>query len=88
MQLTEEVAADWRAQAACTGFQPLFFANGELGGETARRAKEICDTCPVSTECLEFALETNQRAGIWGGATEDERRSLRRRWLATRKRVG
>lgn len=88
MQVTKEVAADWRVQAACVGFQSLFFANGDLDDKATRRAKEICDVCPVSTECLEFALETNQRAGIWGGTTEDERRSLRRKWLGTRKRVG
>lgn len=88
MQVIREVAADWRSQAACVGFQGLFFANGDLDSTATRRAKEICGGCPVSTECLEFALETNQRAGVWGGATEDERRSLRRKWLATRKRLG
>lgn len=87
-QVTREAAADWRVQAACIGFQSLFFASGELDSEATRRAKDICAVCPVSTDCLEFALETNQRAGIWGGTTEDERRSLRRKWLGTRKRFG
>jgi Transcription factor WhiB len=39
-------------------------------------------------ECLEFALATNQEAGIWGGATEEERRKLRKAWLAKQRMVG
>jgi WhiB family redox-sensing transcriptional regulator len=49
-------------------------------------ALEICGGCKVTEDCLEYALESNQRSGIWGGTTEKERRSLRRRWLADRKR--
>lgn len=33
--------------------------------------------CPVRTASLGYALETRQRAGIWGGTTEDERREIR-----------
>ena len=36
----------------------------------------------MSEPCLEFALATNQEAGVWGGTTEDERRALRKAWLA------
>ena len=42
------------------------------------RAKEVCGECPVSMQCLEFALETNQDSGIWGGTSEEERRTMRR----------
>lgn len=42
-------------------------------------AKWICLSCPVQDACLQFALETNQGMGIWGGMDEDERRRLRRR---------
>jgi WhiB family redox-sensing transcriptional regulator len=35
--------------------------------------------CPVMTDCLQWALETGQEAGVWGGASEDERRAMRRR---------
>jgi WhiB family redox-sensing transcriptional regulator len=49
-------------------------------------AKEICGSCPVNEECLQYALETNQEAGVWGGYAEDERRRLRKRWLADRRR--
>jgi len=53
--------------------------------ETARR---ICGACTGNEECLEFALATNQEAGIWGGATEEERRKLRKVWLAKQRMVG
>jgi WhiB family redox-sensing transcriptional regulator len=89
IQLTTELAAEWRARAACAGFQhSLFFPTGETDTSSTERALEICLNCAVSFECLEYALETNQRAGIWGGTTEDERRSLRRKWLAIRRRAG
>ena len=52
--------------------------------ETARR---ICAACAVNDECLEFALATNQEAGIWGGTTEEERRKLRKAWLAKQRVV-
>jgi WhiB family redox-sensing transcriptional regulator len=45
----------------------------------------VCDSCPVRAQCLQFALETNQEAGIWGGTSEEERRRLRRVWLARRR---
>ena len=41
--------------------------------------------CPVAEECLEFALATNQEAGVWGGTTEEERRKLRKTWLAKQR---
>jgi len=52
--------------------------------ETARR---ICGACGVRSECIEFALATNQEAGIWGGTTEEERRKLRKVWLAKQRLV-
>ena len=47
------------------------------GGST-REAKRICSTCEVRRECLEFALENDERFGIWGGLSEPERRRLKR----------
>ena len=53
-------------------------------GDTAAiaYAKSICQGCPVIEECLTYAVEMNQTEGIWGGTTKQERRRLRRRWLA------
>jgi WhiB family transcriptional regulator, redox-sensing transcriptional regulator len=72
---------DWRSSAACTDEDPeLFFPIGTTGPavEQSEAAKRVCARCDVREECLEFALSTNQDAGIWGGLTEDERRSLKR----------
>lgn len=38
----------------------------------------ICKNCPVSVECLEYAMAHDERYGIWGGYTERERRRLKR----------
>lgn len=73
---------DWRNRAACVNEDPeLFFPIGTTGPavEQAKIAKRVCAACDIREECLEFALASNQDAGIWGGLTEDERRSLRRR---------
>lgn len=78
---TVELADDWRAQAACTGVDTdLFFPGGTTGEALLRTeaAKEICRSCPCRGDCLSFALHTNQEFGVWGGASEEERRQLRR----------
>lgn len=72
----------WRSRAACRNLDPdLFFPVGETGDalEQVEAAKAVCRVCPVQQECLEYALAANEQAGIWGGTTEAERRSIRRR---------
>jgi len=78
----------WRQQANCRHVHPdLFFPTGSSGVavDEIEAAKAVCRACRVQGACLQFALETNEQAGIWGGATEDERRKLRRAWLARRR---
>ncbi len=73
---------DWRDDARCRGTSPeLFFPIGTTGlaVEQIAAAKQICCECRCREECLEFALRTNQYTGIWGGASEQERRAIRRR---------
>lgn len=72
---------DWRHNAACLGENTeLFFPVGTTGPaiDQIERAKGMCRRCPVAVPCLEWALATGQDAGIWGGLSEDERRTLRR----------
>src|SRR6202050_3231570 len=73
---------DWRDHAACRDSDPeLFFPLGTAGPALLQqeRAKQVCAGCQVRTPCLEWALASGQEAGVWGGASEDERRALRRR---------
>ena len=74
------IAADnprWMESGSCMSVDPeLWFA--DMGGAT-RQAKLICQGCPVKVECLEYALENNERFGVWGGLSEHQRRPLRRR---------
>ena len=79
----------WRKQALCRDTDPdLFFPVGTTGQALVQidRAKQVCNQCPVKADCLEFALETNQDSGIWGGTSEEERRKLRREYVALHKR--
>jgi WhiB family redox-sensing transcriptional regulator len=79
---------DWRTAAACRDTEPdLFFPIGATGValDQIENAKRVCNGCDASKECLEFALATNQESGVWGGTTEDERRKLRKHWLANRR---
>jgi len=88
VQATAETVVGWRGNAACAGLpHAIFFPVGETTEEAIANAKKICSLCPVIDDCLEFALETNQRAGIWGGTAEEDRKALRRKWLAARRRA-
>ena len=80
---------EWRQMSACRDSEPsLFFPVGTTGPalENIADAKAICAQCSVQEDCLQYALESNQEAGVWGGYAEDERRRLRKRWLAERRR--
>jgi WhiB family redox-sensing transcriptional regulator len=66
----------WQTDALCAQTDPEAFFP-EKGGST-RDAKKICTTCEVKAQCLEYALQNDERFGIWGGLSERERRRLRR----------
>jgi WhiB family redox-sensing transcriptional regulator len=79
----------WRDHAACRGQDPdLFFPIGTTGPALAQleQARAVCRRCPVQERCLEWALETDQTIGVWGGTTESERRALKRRRAVARRR--
>ena len=64
----------WRQQGACNGLDPaVFFPDSD---EAAQEAISICAECPVRLSCLEHALAVREREGVWGGATERERRRI------------
>ncbi|KES03999.1 transcription factor WhiB [Streptomyces toyocaensis] len=78
---------NWRNIAACRTEDPdLFFPIGTSGPALmqAEQAKAVCRRCPVQEQCLQWALETGQSIGVWGGTNETERRALKRRIAARR----
>ena len=66
----------WQTDSLCAQTDPEAFFP-EKGGST-RDAKKICQSCEVKTQCLEYALQNDERFGIWGGLSERERRKLRK----------
>jgi WhiB family redox-sensing transcriptional regulator len=84
------VNTNWRAHAACREEDPdLFFPIGTTGLALLQieEAKAVCRRrCPVMEHCLQWALESGQEHGVWGGTDEDERRRIKRR--AARRRAG
>jgi WhiB family transcriptional regulator, redox-sensing transcriptional regulator len=82
----------WRDSALCAQVDPdLFFAENEEGapGKVAKAsgmtkaAKRVCARCPVQHLCLDYALVNRITWGVWGGATEDDRRGMRQQISGT-----
>ena len=81
----------WRHIAACREVDPeLFFPIGNSGPALTQiaEAKQVCRECTVLDDCLRWALDSGQDAGVWGGMSEDERRKLKRQTLRQRARTG
>ncbi len=77
------VDVGWGDKANCIGVDPdLFFP--ERGAST-KESKEVCRGCTVREDCLEFALVSGEKFGIWGGLSERERRRIRRQRAQARK---
>ena len=81
---TASTRTDWFDDAACRDADTsVFFPTSDAHAD---EAKAICAVCPVREECLEWALESRQPEGVWGGHTPIERhRLIRRRQKAARK---
>lgn len=86
-----EYSFNWRAHGACLTADPdLFFpvAMGTVASRQIAEAQQICAGCPVKQQCLDFAMQTRESAGIWGGTTpEDRLRVLRPRHRKSRTPV-
>jgi WhiB family transcriptional regulator, redox-sensing transcriptional regulator len=81
---------DWRHEAACREVDPeLFFPIGNTWPARLQidEAKQVCRRCTVMDECLRWAIDSGQDAGVWGGMSEDERRALKRRTIRLRARA-
>lgn len=79
---------DWRSRAACLSVDPeLFFPIGNTGPAVTQvaEAKRVCNSCTVREVCLQWAMENHQDSGVWGGLSEEERRSMKRRAARARR---
>lgn len=88
---SQEDDRSWRDSAQCRDTDPdLFFPVGTTGPaiEQIENAKAVCRECDVQVQCLEFALLNNQESGVWGGTSEEERREIRKSWIARRRHAG
>jgi WhiB family transcriptional regulator, redox-sensing transcriptional regulator len=82
------VATDWRAAGACLSADPdLFFpiATGAGAMRQITQAQRICAGCGVRQQCLEFAMQTGEVHGIWGGTTPEERVRAHRQHMRRRR---
>ena len=89
MALSATEPKEWMENAACRDTDPeMFFPVGTTGSslDQINRAVSVCSVCHAVDECLSFALQTNQEFGVWGGYAEDDRRRLRKRWLAEKRK--
>jgi WhiB family redox-sensing transcriptional regulator len=70
----------WTEHAVCAQVGADFW-HPERGGitDSVRAAKKVCMGCPVKQECLDYALRRDERFGVWGGLTAQQRRRLKRR---------
>ena len=65
----------WVTRRACAGMPTRIFYPEDSGGTAY--AKSICALCPVSPECLQYALDNDEHFGVWGGKSERWRRNHR-----------
>ena len=71
-----EFDTSWRVNSACQGLDPdIFYPDSE---DNCDQAIAICESCHVRIACLNYALETREKQGVWGGASARERRRLLR----------
>lgn len=76
---------DWVEHAACLGADRTVFFAPPSDVDAADRARAVCGRCPVTEECLDYALTNQMTEGIWAGLDPEQRRALTRRPRTTRQ---
>lgn len=74
----------WREGLCNDGYgtlNGLFFPDESISPEmlkaAQKAARQICNRCPVKQDCLDWAISTDEKGGIWGGKNEDQRRNIK-----------
>ncbi len=86
---TEVLADCVTAQGRCL-WETTFGEPPEWTGEDdpdRELATQMCASCPVRSECLEFELRLGgpQTLGVWGALNTDDRRALHKVWSSRRR---
>lgn len=67
----------WRELGNCVGVDPDLFFGGRGDNRSHAAAKRVCAGCEVRDECLAYALDNDERFGVWGWLSERQRRKIR-----------
>lgn len=61
-------AGDWVGRAACSpAIAELFWPLKGQSVQSLEPALKTCSRCPVVRQCGQWAIDTHQTEGIWGG---------------------
>jgi WhiB family redox-sensing transcriptional regulator len=75
------ITINWLDEAACLGQgADLFYSDEVFTPETKKviaKAKMFCKSCPVVADCLQYAINNDERFGVWGSFSAKERSSIR-----------
>lgn len=63
---------DWQLSGECANHPEIDFFNNK----SIEACRNICNSCPVALDCLEFAIRNNIKDGVWGGLTPKERKGI------------
>lgn len=86
--ITEQISAtnEWRKDADCRDVESLFDATFDLPTHGAKltsadravlkRAKAVCDGCPVKPDCLKYAIRHEDVWGVHGGLAPHQKSAL------------
>ena len=81
--LKHVMGLDWREHSACsTVSKNVFFDYNSVSLPKVQKkayeqeALDTCASCPVHTQCYEFAVKNNEKYGIWAGTFPDQRKAL------------
>ena len=73
---------DWTSEASCIDKADLFFPSEEEELDV-KACKEVCMSCPVRLQCLDYSLYCKDEFSVWGGMTHEERQKIAKRNLAS-----
>jgi WhiB family redox-sensing transcriptional regulator len=74
--ITCPAIGEWHGRGLCIGEDPDAFFPSH--GDPGEKAREICRTCLVRGDCLQYGIDADE-SGIWGGLDQQERRNLKRK---------